>query len=304
MPTLLDQRSERRGPILFGRALVAAQQAEEDSVKNQIAAQRENRLAQREAQMDARQQKFLELQASQQRLKQQIFDAKVEAANMALKMDSVKVKQFQNASRAIGKLDPRSPDYEAQLGAIQADNPDIFADTGNNFTSILKATMETQQKARNEFIAGRAKEDEAAMKMEAETGIKVPRGEDGRPDLATARRFQTGLTQETAIREGLKPTKAETPGVTYGRPPDEERPIRQDRAFYATEAQRIRSLAGKATDPDIQKELLGRASEFESKASSMDQQLHGGTVQTPAPPSIDPERMKRLQELRGQYQPK
>lgn len=80
--------------------------------------------------------------------------------------------------------------------------------------------------------------------------------------------------------------------------------MRQDRAFYATEAQRIRSLAGRAVDPDIQKELLGRASEFESRASQVDQQIQGGTAPVPTQPALDPERAKRLEALRGQYQPK
>lgn len=280
MPTLLDQQSQRRGPVLFGRALVAAQQAEEDAVRNQIQSQREQRLANREAQMDARQQRMLEIQNKKVQLDERIFQAKTQAAEMALKMEERKIGQFSNAIRAIGKLDPRSPDYEANLGAIQAENPDIFADTGNQFGSMIKATIETQQKARNEFISGRAKEDEYAKKFEVDTGVPVPiNPETGRPDLAGARGLVETAKAEYAQGVGLKPQSIEAGGMRFTAK-DEERPIRQDRAYYSNEAQRVRSLAGKAVDPEIQKELLSRATDFESRAAQMDQQIQGGQ---PAP---------------------
>lgn len=289
MPTLLDQQSQRRGPVLFGRALVAAQQAEEDAVRNQIQAQREQRLANREAQMDARQQKMLEIQNKKVQLDERIFQAKTQAAEMALKMEERKIGQFSNAIRAIGKLDPRSPDYEANLGAIQAENPDIFADTGNQFGSMIKATIETQQKARNEFISGRAKEDEYAKKFEVDTGVPVPiNPETGRPDLAGARGLVETAKAEFAQGSGLKPKSVEAGGVRYG-DVDEEKPLRQDRAFYANEAQRLRAVAQRIADPADQKELLGMADSFTTRAEQMDQQVRGGqpAAQAPARASVN-----------------
>lgn len=305
MPTLLDERSPARRPILFGRALVAAQNAEQDAIKNQIAEQRERRLMQREAQIDARQARVLQLQEKQQQLKEQMFDAKLGAAEMQLNNEKRQLSQFSNASKMIGKLNPRSENYDAEVGEIIANNPEVFADTGNNFTSIIKSQMETIQKARNSYLEGRSIEDQAVTKLETESGVPAPIDPTtGRKSARLLREQLEGAKGEYAEMTGMKPKSVSVGGVEYTQPPDETKPMRQDRAFYATEAQRIRSLAGRAVDPDIQKELIGRASEFESRASQVDQQIQSGTAPVPTQPALDPERAKRLEALRGQYQPK
>lgn len=305
MPTLLDERSPARRPILFGRALVAAQNAEEEAVKNQINQQREDRLFRQNQALEARQTKLLELQRQKQELDQTIFNSKLEAAKMGMESEKRQMQQYANAAKMIGKLNPRSDTYEADLGEIFAANPEAFIDNKNQFGAMIRSQLETSQKARNTYMEGRSIEDQAVTKLETESGVPAPIDPTtGRKSARLLREQLEGAKGEYAEMTGMKPKSVSVGGVEYTQPPDETKPMRQDRGYYAAQANRYGALASKATNPETQQGFLDAQKEFQSMADSMDKQIQSGTAPAPTQPALDPERAKRLEALRGQYQPK
>lgn len=279
MASLLDDRPQQRKPILFGRALAAQQQAE-------VAAEREDRMAAKDIAQERHNARLAQLQERRQSLEELKVDAKIQAANLALDKESQVLKQFSTAAKALGKLNPKADDYDAQVGQIVADNAEVFADKDNNFTAILKENMGAIQKQRDTFLEGRAKEDNYALQFEAENGVKVPRNEAGRPMIADARALLNQANTQYAQETGMVPSTVDIGGGVKMKAVDPITNPAKERDFAAGERDAWSRILKSATDPSVQKMAQDRIKTYDGRISQFDSQLRG--TQPAIPDSTTP----------------
>lgn len=192
MASLLDERPAPKGPILFGRALVAKQQADAEAAKQQEQSRqfgiREQRLAQEAAWRAEREQRMLQLQERSRQLQEraQIInedkaEATLKAAEMKLEFQARAIKQFGVAAQAVGKLDPKAEDYSERLAQIKAENPDAFT-FGGDVTGSLDNLIKDKSGARELYLKSteeiakeqRTRADEAARMKAAQDAGMVP----------------------------------------------------------------------------------------------------------------------------------
>lgn len=210
MASLLDERPKARGPILFGNALVRAQESErkarEDDRQAAFKEQQEKRIS--EAQQVAQQQRERTLILLEQanRLNQINTGVKIKEAEATLRMKEIEAKtkevameQFGKAAVAIGKLDPKSDDYDLKLAEIKAANPNAFT-FGDALTKSLDGIIEGKSKARDLYIKSTDEAFSAARKN-AETMAAKTQAE------------QMGMKPVQATVDGFVFKKPETPMV-------------------------------------------------------------------------------------------
>lgn len=202
MATLLDERPAPRKPILFGRALVAQQEADRKAQQDAEQARqfdvRERRLAGEAAARDERaeralqlQQQLNELRARAERVQEMKAQAILDATNQKLNYQERAIQQFGKASMAIGKLDPKSQDYDERLAEIKATHPDAFT-FGGDVTGSL-----------DELIKGKSNAREMFMKATEEQALHARTREEEAAKI------------EGALKMGMSPSSATIGGFTF-----------------------------------------------------------------------------------------
>lgn len=210
MPTLLDERPAPRKPILFGRALVAQQEADrkaqQDMEQTRQFEVRERRLAGEAAARDERaaqalslQQQLQQLREKAERVQEMKAQAILEASRQKLDYQERAISQFGKASLAIGKLDPKSPEYDERLAEIKATHPDAFT-FGGDVTGSL-----------DELIKGKSTAREMYMKATEEQALHARTREEEAQKMQQAQSM--GLSPQTATIGGFTFKQVEKPQV-------------------------------------------------------------------------------------------
>jgi len=227
MPTMLDERPQRRGPVLFGRALVEQQKAEQAAREKarddarleaaQIAAERHAR-----AQDDIARERL--------RLEQQKASLETELKLREIQKERMQLDAFAKAQREIGKLKPDDPELSARIAEIQAQNNILF-DGKSPFASALGDQVSDL------FSRRKAVESAAETKAKAEAGRAAAQAAGMQPSS-----FTDPLTGVTS--------KAPAPS-TEGKDTHALQKLYMD-DYHAIERER----AGLPFDPKTQKEKV------------------------------------------------
>lgn len=205
MASLLDERPKARGPILFGNALVRAQEsdrkAREDERQAQIAEGREKRLSEAQRVAERQREMALELTEKMAVVRMRELSARIKEADATIKFKETEaalkeaaMDQFGKAAIAIGKLDPKANDYDLKLAEIKAANPNAFT-FGDALTKSLDGIIEGKTKARDLYIKST---DEA---------------------FSAARKNAETLAAKTQAEQmGMKPVQATVDGFVFKKP--------------------------------------------------------------------------------------
>lgn len=205
MASLLDERPASRGPILFGNALVRAQEsrrkAADDERQARIAETRERRMSEQARTAERQRDQALSLQEQALRLKQiemgtSLAEAKagLEAKEILTRHREDAMEQFGKAVTAIGKLDEKADDYDLKVAEIQARNPQAFT-FGEAVTKTLDGMLERKGKSRELYITSRTKADEHQKKLD-----------------------ESAAAFNTAKELGMQPTQATIDGFVFKKP--------------------------------------------------------------------------------------
>lgn len=205
MASLLDERPKARGPILFGSALVRAQESErkarEDERDARLAEDREKRMSEAQRVAQTQRDRALQLQEQALRLNQIAMSTKLAETEATLKLKEIEAKtkeaamqQFGKAAIALGKLDPKADDYDLKVAEVQAAHPDAFTFDAQ-ISKSLNGIIESKTKARDLYIKST---DEA---------------------FTAARKNAETLAAKTQAEQlGMKPTQVTVDGFVFKKP--------------------------------------------------------------------------------------
>lgn len=222
---MLDERPKPRGPILFGRALLQQQENERKAREDQQNARefqvREQRMERQNAEANKMRAQAIELQQQALELRQQSqaveiarTKAVLDASRLKLDMQKRAWEQFPKAATEIGKLDPKSADYDERIAGIKAALPEAFT-VDTDTTKALDDLIGSKSKAREmwmkseETIAGeqRKREEESQKaKLALDLGLA--------PDSASVGGFTFKKLDQPQVFPSFDAAKAKYPNAT------------------------------------------------------------------------------------------
>lgn len=237
MATALDERPKPRQPIVFGRALVAQQQAQA--------------AAGEKAREDARKEANDQAMEKHRQLADQIAKAKleleIEKSNVAqekqlhdLTLEKQQLDAFKSAQEKIGSLKPNDPLLSEKIAKIQADHNVLFDGKANPMTQALSSQVSD--------LFGRRKALEQSQNKINETMQKSA----GDADM-----------QKAVIAAGLVPKSAKVGDVTYGLPADKtQQELHQKQQLYLQDYHAVeKERAGLKYDPKATPDNPGKAAD-------------------------------------------
>lgn len=267
MSSMLDERPARRSTPLFGRALIAQQQAEqkaqEDAVKDQRDQMRDRETRRHNVEME-----------NLDRLRAETAMAREQAAALAeshkLQMQKAQAEAFVGAQEEIGKLKPNQPDLSEKIAAIQGKYNILFDGQGTTFGQHLGTQVADLFKRRDAIQSANTA---IAEKYPGTAPIVNPT--TGVLDASAMSKAHAEQQSKAMTDSGLVPKSGKDPltGIEYGQPPKDTSVLTaHDKADLAwksyQEATRLRAKSG-LKDPDVIKVLDSQRTAAMQQLSSL-----------------------------------